>query len=92
VNLPGTNLEIKIVLTIRFRGSGLKAGFRCLGVLLCNSLQRLKYDGQAACDKKSPNVFEVHHVSANLPVLDGLCDNNQDRPQGLKSRCVSAGS
>jgi hypothetical protein len=30
VNFPGTNLEIKIVLPIMFRGSVLDASFRCV--------------------------------------------------------------
>jgi hypothetical protein len=44
VRFPSTNLEIEVVLPIRF--GLLKAVFRCLRILLCESMKGLHDDNQ----------------------------------------------
>jgi hypothetical protein len=59
VSLPSTNLEIEIVLPIPF--GVLKAVFRCLRILLGESIMGLHDDNQDARKDTSRNAFQPVH-------------------------------
>ena len=54
VSFPSTNLEVEIVLAIPF--GVLKAVFRCLRILLCESMKGLHDDNQDARKDTSRNA------------------------------------
>src|SRR6266568_5903977 len=65
VSFPSTNLEVEIVLTIPF--GVLKAVFRCLRILLCESMTGQHDDKQAACKDTSQNAVQRVHECLRAP-------------------------
>jgi len=63
VSFPSTNLEVEIVLTIAFGGSVLKAASRYIGILLGESVKRMRDDDQATYQETSQIVVDLHHAS-----------------------------
>src|ERR1700722_4370014 len=70
VNLPTAHLEIKIVSAILFCRSRLNAAFRCLWILLRESLKGVQEDKHTAHRKIIQNALDVHH---------SLLDNSSNR-------------
>src|SRR5208282_2716385 len=68
MNLPGAELEIEIMLSIPLRGSWLRAGFRCVRILLCAPLKWLQHDNQAEHHEQGLNPFDVHHCLLLTPL------------------------
>src|SRR5208283_2960319 len=68
MNFPGAELEIEIMLSIPLRGSWLRAGFRCVRILLCAPLKWLQHDNQAEHHEQGLNPFDVHHCLLLTPL------------------------
>jgi hypothetical protein len=85
VSFPNTNLEVKVVSAIPFRERVLNAGFRCVGILLGESLKGLQDDNQAAHHEIRPKVFYVHPASTNSSVYPAEADGFAKTPSGWPS-------
>jgi len=72
MSFPSTDLEVKIMLPVSFRGSVLNAGARYIWILLSESLSRLQDDKQAAHQEASPNTTSRSPVRQTLE-FSALC-------------------
>src|SRR5260370_23504128 len=88
VSFPSTKLEVEIVLPIPFSGSVLRAAFRCVRILLCESMKGLQDDNQATHQEISSNLFDLDHYllhsSLYLAEADGF-----SAPDYAESRAIS---